>query len=224
MEFSDWEPYYLQIVKEFGYSIDDDMRSAQLLGHLCEGKDICHPPCLQRHIGEEVTVLGHGPKLERTLRTVELKGTVITADGATSVIMHELGRVPDIIVTDLDGDVPDQIAANAQGAVAVVLAHGDNVEKVRRFIPWFTGPITPTTPAHPFDRVYNFGGFTDGDRAVVMARHFGAKKIHLLGFEYDSPRYKEGRDRTIKVNKLRCARKFIWDLNPPSVELLAPEI
>lgn len=219
MDFLEWEPHYLQIVKEFGFSIEADERSARTLADLCKGKDICAPECLKRHVGNEVTVLGHAPSLERSLRTHRLRGTVIAADGATTTILNELGRVPDIIVTDLDGNVPDQLTANAQGAVVVVLAHGDNEQAIRRFVPWFSGPITPTTQAKPFPGIYNFGGFTDGDRAVMLARHMRAEKVHLMGFDMGNPRLKEGKDRSVKLRKLAIAQDLIWNHNPAGVEL-----
>lgn len=222
MDYIEWEPHYRRIVKEFGFSIEDDERSARTLAKICSKKDVCLLECLRRKVGEEVTILGDGPDLELELRRQELKGTLIAADGATSTLMHVLGRIPDIIVTDLDGDVADQISANAQGAVVVVLAHGDNEATVRRYVPWFTGPITPTTQARPFDGVYNFGGFTDGDRAVMLARHMGATRLHLRGFDMADPRPKVGRDRAIKLKKLEIARELIWDLNPPNVEIDQP--
>jgi 2-amino-4-hydroxy-6-hydroxymethyldihydropteridine diphosphokinase len=219
LDYLEWEPHYRRIVKEFGFSIADDERSARTLAQICLRKDLCSPECLRRKVGPEVTVLGNGPNLELELRQQELKGTVIAADGATSALMHTMGRVPDIIVTDLDGDVADQITANAQGAIVVVLAHGDNEAAVRRYVPWFIGPITPTTQARPLDGVYNFGGFTDGDRAVLLARHMGGTRIHLRGFDMENPRPKAGRDRANKLRKLAIARELIWDINPPGVEI-----
>jgi uncharacterized Rossmann fold enzyme len=144
---------------------------------------------------------------------------VIAADGATTSLLNELGKVPDIIVTDLDGNVPDQIAANAQGAVVVILAHGDNQEAVRRYVPWFSGLVTPTTQGRPFPGVYNVGGFTDGDRAVMLARHMGVEKVHLLGFDMVDPRPKEGKDLSVKLRKLEIARELIWGLNPATVSI-----
>jgi uncharacterized Rossmann fold enzyme len=219
LDFLEWEPYYLKIVREFGFSVEADERAAKELVDLCRGKDICVPECLRGRIGKEVTVLGHAPKLERALRTQKLRGTVIAADGATTSLLNEQGRVPDIIVTDLDGDVPDQIAANAQGAVVVVLAHGDNQEAVRRYVPWFSGPVTPTTQSRPFPGIYNFGGFTDGDRAVILARHMGAERVHLMGFDMMDPRTKPGKERSVKLRKLEIANELIWGLNPAGVEL-----
>ncbi len=219
MDFPEWEPHYLKIVKEFGFSIQDDERAARRLRELAAGKVQCTPACLAQRIGEEVTVVGDGPGLELEVLRDPPLGTIIAADGATSTLIHSLGKVPDIIVTDLDGDVADQLSASAQGAVVVVLAHGDNVPALERYVPWFTGPLTLTTQARPFDDVYNFGGFTDGDRAVMLARHFGAKRIRLSGFDFEKPRPKAGKDPEIKRRKLLEARRLIWDLNPCDVVL-----
>ena len=38
---------------------------------------------------------------------------------------------------------------------------------------------------HPAPRVHNFGGFSDGDRAVFAADALGAKTITLFGFDLD---------------------------------------
>ncbi|MBI0584044.1 MAG: DUF115 domain-containing protein [Methanomassiliicoccus sp.] len=219
MDYSEWEPRYLRIVDEFKFSVQEDEKAARVLHRLCRGKRICAPECLRRRIGKEVTILGDGPGLEKELLRAELRGTVIAADGATSKIMHCRGRAPDIIVTDLDGDVADQLAASAQGAVVVVLAHGDNIEHLERYVPWFSGLLTPTTQSRPFEGIYNFGGFTDGDRAVMLARHFGAENIWLLGFDLERPRPKGGRDPEVKRRKLRLSREFIWGINPPGVRL-----
>ncbi len=219
MDFPEWEPHYLRIVKEFGFSVQEDERAARVLHELGSRKTLCGPVCLGRLIAKEVTVVGDGPDLESELIADPPQGTVITADGATSKLMHTLGRVPDIIVTDLDGDVADQLSANAQGSVAVILAHGDNIDALKRYVPWFSGAIMMTTQSRPFDQVYNFGGFTDGDRAVMLARHFGARRIRLEGFDLSTPRPKEGKDPEVKRRKLEEARRLIWDLNPPEVEL-----
>lgn len=222
MEQEEWEPYYRQIVAQFHYSREEDRRAARVLAGLAASKDLCGPACLRERIGPEVTVCGCGPDLEERLLRVRPRGTVIAADGATSVLLHQAGRVPDIIVTDLDGAVEDQISASAQGAVVVVHAHGDNVPALRRYVPRFPGPLALTTQAEPAPPVHNYGGFTDGDRAVILARHFGAGKITLLGFDMSAVREKEGRDPSVKRDKLAWARKLIWDLNPEGVELSIP--
>ena len=41
-----------------------------------------------------------------------------------------------------------------------------------------------TTQSKSFRKIQNFGGFTDGDRGVFLANHFGAKKIILFGMDF----------------------------------------
>lgn len=222
MEYAEWEPVYRQIAAEFGFSPPQDAAAARRLWELVKLKRLCPPSCLRSRIGEEVTVCGDAPSLEVELRRHPLVGTVIAADGATSVLLHSLGRVPDLIVTDLDGDVVDQLSANAQGAVAVVHAHGDNVEATQRYVPRFQGLLAPTTQVAPFEGVHNYGGFTDGDRAVLLACHFGARRVHLLGFDFNTPRPKAGRDVGTKRRKLAWARRLIFELAPPGVAIEMP--
>jgi len=221
LEYRDWDPIYYQILEEFRFSRQDDELSARILASMVEGKKVCGPECLDRMMHTTVTVYGYGPNLEKEMEAVKPLGTIISADGATSELMKR-GIVPDIIVTDLDGEVCTQVRANSWGAVAVIHAHGDNVMRLKEYVPFFQGWITPTTQSRPFNRVYNFGGFTDGDRAVMLARHFGASRILLVGFDFDEVRSQRGKDSRTKARKLDWARRMIFDLNPPGVSLLTP--
>lgn len=211
MDFEEWEPLYERILDEFGFSRQADEGAARLLDSLLTKKDTYSLELLRRKLANSVTVCGDAPGLEDELRSADLSGVVIAADGATSALLHHAGRVPDIIVTDLDGDVADQISANAQGAVIIVHAHGDNMSALRRYVPRFQGKVMGTTQSRPFGRLHNFGGFTDGDRAVLMARHLGATRITLLGFDFETPRSKEGRDAAVKQKKLAWARRLIFN-------------
>jgi len=205
MDFSQWEPLYRDIRQEFGFSLEADRQAARLL-HSLVGANSCQQETLRSIIaGRRVTVCGAAPALEEQLS--QLSGVVVAADEATSLVMER--RCPDIIATDLDGNVEDQIAANRQGSVVVLHAHGDNTAALRRYAPRFPGPVVLTTQAQPFDRVYNFGGFTDGDRAYLLARHFGAASVHLLGFDFEHPQPKPGKDLAMKRKKLRWARRLI---------------
>ena len=51
------------------------------------------------------------------------------ADGATKAII-ENGLKPDIVVTDLDGDIKSLKKAGRTNTIMVVHAHGDNSEKI----------------------------------------------------------------------------------------------
>ena len=154
------------------------------------------------------SVAGNGPSLKDEIAVYE--GILIAADEATSVAM-KAGIGPDLIVTDLDGDVGDQIKANVKGAIVAVHAHGDNIPAIRRWAPFFRGRVMATTQSRPFSRVYDFGGFTDGDRAAFIADHFGASKINLIGFDFEHPSPKD-ENAEVKLRKLAWAKKLIGSL------------
>ncbi|MCE5297251.1 MAG: DUF115 domain-containing protein [Euryarchaeota archaeon] len=170
-------------------------------------------------IGGSVTVFGNGPRLEEELSKRSFRGTLISAGCATSVLMRN-GVQPDMFVTDLDGPLEADILSNLKGAVAVLHAHGDNRSLIARSAKEFRGKVVLSTQSKPFDGVNNFGGFTDGDRAVMMARTFGAKSITLIGFDFENPVTKTGADKGVKKRKLAWAKKLIFELNPIDVEIM----
>jgi len=67
--------------------------------------------------------------------------------------------------------------------VMVVHAHGDNIPVVKKLLPKFKNPVI-TTQVEPLKNCHNFFGFTDGDRAWFLAKHFNARKIELVGFDF----------------------------------------
>ncbi len=208
MEWADWEPHYLEILRDFGFDRGRDEEASRILADLLPS-----PRAGPRDLGERlhdrvVTVLGNGPNLKDELGRAE--GTIVAADEATTVALHG-GILPDVIVTDLDGQVEDQIEAHKQGALVVIHAHGDNIDALRHWAPSF-GPLSlGTTQAEPFDGIHNFGGFTDGDRAVYLADHFGAREIRLAGFDFDRPNPKD-QPTAAKLRKLAWARRLLDDL------------
>jgi len=205
MEFAIWAPWYRDICDDFGFDSHEDSKAANLLNSLI-GTQASTPHILKECINHrQVTICGAGPSLEKNIDRID--GTIITADEATSIVMDY--QLPDIIVTDLDGNVEDQITANQEGCIVVIHAHGDNMNALRRYAPCFPGPFVLTTQAKPLDRVFNFGGFTDGDRAYLMAKQFGADTIQLLGFDFDTPRPKKGKNQDTKRRKLRWAHRLI---------------
>ncbi len=184
MKWKDWEPFYLRIVREMGYSIEKDREAARVLrALLLEGDKYILRDELASVVEKKAYIFGAGPSLEVTLKEHDFSdGTLIAADGATSALL-EVGLVPDIIVTDLDGRVSDIKIANDRGAFLAVHAHGDNVDKLTAYVPLFSR-VLGTTQAEPLDIVYNFGGFTDGDRAAFLAEEMGAREIVLVGFDF----------------------------------------
>lgn len=215
MDYPSWEPFYRQIVEDFGFSVAEDEAVAAELDRILGGVRVEDEELRDLIAGEIVTVAGNGTDLPNQLPRAQ--GLLLTADEATSVALRQ-GLRPAILVSDLDGDVEDQIRANAEGTIAVIHAHGDNGPAVRRWAPRFTGRTVATTQSRPAGRLRNFGGFTDGDRAVFLADHFGARAIRLLGWDFDHPSAKDA-PAEVKRRKLEWAYILLQNLGRPELEL-----
>jgi uncharacterized Rossmann fold enzyme len=157
---------------------------------------------------EAAVLCGGGDSLASDLQSVSSEDYIVTADGATSLLL-EMGFLPELVVTDLDGVVDDQVKANAEGTVVFVHAHGDNREALERWVPEFRGSVVGTCQCEPVDGVFNFGGFTDGDRAACILAELGVRSILLAGFDLERPARKPGRPAAVKARKLRWADRIL---------------
>jgi 2-amino-4-hydroxy-6-hydroxymethyldihydropteridine diphosphokinase len=199
MEFDAWEPHYCEIVEYFGFDRAGDEEAARLLGVLLDRDNLLSLASLTE--GNPVTVCGNAPCLKDELG--KISGIVFAADAAAEVLDSH-GIRPDAIFTDLDGATDRFIELNREGTIIVIHAHGDNIPLLRHWVPRFTGKVVGTTQAAPLPHVYNFGGFTDGDRAVFAADELGACKITLAGFDLDDKNVEP-----MKRGKLHWARKLL---------------
>ncbi|MEG3056223.1 MAG: 6-hydroxymethylpterin diphosphokinase MptE-like protein [Methanoculleus sp.] len=179
MMFADWEPHYTAILEYFGFEREADEAAARLLAELAGDRD--ERGFLEALIrGRSVTVCGNAPCLPEELDLIE--GVVLAADAAAEVLADR-GIQPDAVFTDLDGATDIFIDLSGRGTVMVVHAHGDNMPLLRHWVPLLPGPLVATTQAAPLPHVHNFGGFTDGDRAVFAADALGAASIRIVGFD-----------------------------------------
>lgn len=204
-----WEPTYQMILEDMGYDRASDESSARLLKNLTLNSNLITEDEFQERIGTIASIFGAADCLASDIECSEPTGTLIAAGSATGKLMS-LGYEPDIVVTDLDGDVNSQIEASRKGAVTMIHAHGDNSELIMRYVKDFTGPIAITTQSTPDLVLCNYGGFTDGDRAVCLADHFGAK-YKLYGFDFDNPA-SDSKDPATKKKKLQWAKRIIDSL------------
>ncbi len=210
MRFDEWSPIYESILSDMGYDRSSDEASARLLKVLMLNADLMTVDELSSMIGDEVSIFGAAKCLESDVEKVSPSGTLISAGSATARVMA-MGIMPDIVVTDLDGDIDSQIQASERGAVTLIHAHGDNADLIARYAKEFRGRVVLTTQSSPDNILYDFGGFTDGDRAVCLARHFGSSRIRLYGFDFDDPYPGDGKDLSIKLKKLQWAKRLIGD-------------
>lgn len=207
MDFDRWEPIYLQILDDFGFSREGDERAAIILSEMLTDSNAVGTAVLTELIqGKDVLVCGNAPVLPDDLKFIDPEDyVIIAADGATAVLVDR-GIIPDIIVTDLDGDVEKEIIANQKGSIAVVHAHGDNIDKLEKYVPRLKD-IIGTTQSRPLKDVHNFGGFTDGDRCAYLAKEFNAASITIIGFDLEDTDVSP-----MKKKKLKWARWLIDDL------------
>jgi len=181
MIISGWKKRYSDILKEFKYSEKKDKESAILLNSILKKSDV-NKKIIRLVKGKTVFVIGSGPSLSTAIPKLKKfkKSIKIAADSSVQALV-ENGIIPNIVITDLDGD-ENSLKKIAKKSIFVVHAHGDNIEKLE-FSKKFKNCIG-TTQSKPFSKIQNFGGFTDGDRGVFLANHYGAKKIILFGMDF----------------------------------------
>jgi 2-amino-4-hydroxy-6-hydroxymethyldihydropteridine diphosphokinase len=207
-DFAVWEPIYEKILEDFGFDREGDEEAALFLSRMLTEKNTASLSELKAVIsGKPVLVCGNAPKLRNDLSAVNFSAlTVVAADGAAAVLM-DMGIVPEVICTDLDGnseaDIEKEIFACEQGSIVLIHAHGDNIYKLEKYVRRFKRFIA-TTQGEPFDNVYNFGGFSDGDRCVFVAKEFRAKSVRLAGFDFE-----DSGVNLIKKKKLKWAKELI---------------
>jgi hypothetical protein len=222
MTIRGWKTRYREIRSMFGYKESDDITSAKKLNSIIK-KKIPSSNFKKQIFGKTVFVVGAGPSLDSAITVMKKYENVtkIVADGAVQALIKHKIR-PDILVTDLDGDIKSIKKIARTNIPIIVHAHGDNEDKldiVKKF-----KNKTGTTQSEKFGRLENFGGFTDGDRCVFLAENFKAEKIILLGMDFGNVigKYSKPviRDRSLKLKKLACGKKLLeWLATKSSSEL-----
>lgn len=218
MERFGWPARFDAIRHEFGFSQREDERAARELARRLRESPYDVPGVLweaeRRLRGFPVVVLGAADEAARGLQRSPKERILVTADGATTAA-REVGRVPDVVVTDLDGDLDDEAWAAQEGALVFVHAHGDNQARVEQELSRFPPDrVAGTCQIDPPLPLLNPGGFTDGDRACHLAAYFGSLDLLLVGFDYSGRvgRYTGEFDPAVKPRKLAWARRLIDEL------------
>ena len=211
MTIRGWKTQFKEIRKEFGYLEKDDLISVKRLDSLLKRKNSKRQ--FQNMIqGRTVFIIGAGPSLTKSLKYIKKSKDVtkIVADGAVRALL-EKNIKPDILVTDLDGDLKSIEKIGKTRIPIIVHAHGDNYEKLE--IVKKLENVVGSTQTKQIGKIENFGGFTDGDRCVFLAEYFNASKIVLIGMDFGQKigKYSKHRivDRKIKIKKLKFGKKIV---------------
>ncbi|WP_243670427.1 hypothetical protein [Methanoculleus chikugoensis] len=183
MRFSDWEPHYTAILDYFGFEREADEAAARTLADLAGRDDVGLLEAFIR--GRQVTVCGNAPPaFPGELDRIEGDGACRRCGGGGARgSRYPAGRG---LHRPRRGRRTFSSSSRSRGTVMVVHAHGDNVPLLRHWVPRIPpGPLVATTQAAPLPpHVHNFGGFTDGDRAVFAADELGgAASVRIVGFD-----------------------------------------
>jgi len=205
MIYEDWNHIYEEIASDLGFSKDLDYRSSIVLSSILgESSNLKR---IDRFRRKNAYVVGNSPDVREYIE--KRPGEVsIVADSAIDTY-YEIAGVPDIIVTDLDGNVPLILKCSVNGSLIVLHAHGDNIDLVREWSYMFLGRSIGTTQNAPLWNIFNFYGFTDGDRGAYLADFIGARIIRLVGFDFENPSLKASGDPVRKKKKLKWARVLL---------------
>ena len=222
MTIRGWKTKFNEIRKDFGYSEKEDLISAKKLNFLLKRKNSIKQ--IQNIIrGKTVFVIGAGPSLSKSLKYIKKSKNVtkIVADGAVRALL-EKNIKPDILVTDLDGDLKSIKKIGKTKIPIIVHAHGDNSNKLE--IVKELSNVIGTTQTREFGKLENFGGFTDGDRCVFLAEYFNASKIILIGMDFGQKIGKYSKHKVInrrtKIKKLKFGKMIIeWFATKSKAEL-----
>ena len=226
MDFNEWVGWYKEILETLGFLRDDDEKTAELLDKILDEKGCLtieqfFDEMMEKKDTSKFIVVGAGPSIKKHIKYVKENYDlndylIVSADGATTAMLED-DLVPDIVATDLDGKMEDLLAANSLGSYFVIHAHGNNEELIDNWTTKFD-KILGTTQSVPIGHLYNFGGFTDGDRAMFFAIALGCEEMVLAGMDFGTTVTKYSRPNIegatgpadeIKTKKLIFAERLL---------------
>ncbi|MDJ0270905.1 MAG: DUF115 domain-containing protein [Aigarchaeota archaeon] len=234
MKLDEWLRWYEWIVEYLNLDRDKDREAATLLSRLICNKRIVSVENLKWELRKfrYVIIFGAGPSLKQDISLAKPilsrdGACVVACDGAAKALLEQ-GVRPFLVVTDLDGDADTLLSCSSRGVIMAVHAHGDNMDKLSLIVPKLNGPLIGSSQVEPTACLVNFGGFTDGDRAVLLCEHLGCKCIILGGMdfgnevgEYSKPFRVEGGLLSRKLKKLEIGRRILeWLAQTSGAELI----
>ena len=178
-------------------------------------------PILQN---KNVFIFGAGPSLDLDIAGVKnvlktSRPVIIAADGAADPLC-DMGFEPAVLVSDLDSCSKQNLELiNRDKKKVFVHAHGDNIQLIRSIVPKLNRNILGTTQVTSTKNVWNFGGFTDGDRACYIASHFFPSCIVIAGMDFGGREGKHSKNQYDASSNPNRSKKLTW--GKKSLEFLA---
>ena len=232
MNWHDWKPYYAKVILDLGLDESKDYAVTTSFTNLVKQNHQNGFYHVLNKIKEKKLskswIFGAGPSLEqdfvifKKFYTIQ-SDLIVGVDGAC-LFLIENEIYPDVIFSDLDGSLETLLTCLAHGSILILHAHGDNFDIVRNFYPKIASysfiPTVQTKPDEPY--LFNFGGFTDGDRAIAgILEWFPNVDVILLGFTFGNLQGKYSKPTKLKnhvqasdfkLKKLTFAKEFIAKL------------
>ena len=205
-----WWGFQEEISEQFDFSKDREEVAARLVSDTKQKISLIK----ERIEDKDLILLGAGLKKETKIPNKN----VIVADGALRACLEQ-GITPSIVVTDLDGYIPDILYASEKGSEIVLHAHGDNMARVFQYI-LELGPNCITT-TYPSASSSCWGGFTDGDRALMMTLSLNCNTVKMVGFDYKIIGAYSGDYSPRKLEKLSWANKIVEACRKRSNKIIA---
>jgi len=193
-----WWKFQDQINKQFNFSRTREEVATRMLSHFNFSKSAIS----DYFRGRDFVLIGAAINQSSSIPNSSL----IVADGALRACLQR-DIIPELIISDLDGYIPDIIWATQNGSKIIVHAHGDNISRVHQY----SAKLNPIcmTSTYPSDSTFCWGGFTDGDRATMMSLSLGCASIKLLGFDFNKVGSFSGEYSPRKMEKLVWAQRII---------------
>ena len=204
-----WWKFQDEINSQFNFSEVREEIAARLVSRLNYTKSSLQSSFVNR----EFVLVGAGLTESDTLPEKNL----IVADGALRGCLNR-DIVPEWVISDLDGYIPDMLWASQNGSKIIIHAHGDNLARVSLY----SNQINPEciTTTYPSPHTSCWGGFTDGDRSVMMCLSLGSKSVKLVGFNFEEVGTFTGEYSPRKLEKLQWAKKIINECQQRSSSII----
>ena len=193
-----WWKFQDQINTQFNFSRTREEVATRMLSHF----NFSNSAISDYFRGRDFVLIGAAINQSSSIPNSSL----IVADGALRACLQR-NIIPELIISDLDGYIPDIIWATQNGSKIIIHAHGDNISRVHQY----SAKLNPIcmTSTYPSDSTFCWGGFTDGDRATMMSLSLGCASIKLLGFDFNKVGSFSGEYSPRKIEKLVWAQRII---------------
>jgi uncharacterized Rossmann fold enzyme len=220
----------------FGWDLSDDLESTEKLLYKINNSDVNYWKKSNRDKSltdiieqmnstrKKIVIIGAAVSSSEIIKILKNNNFFVLADGAGAVfstlddeLAEEAWARTLCIISDGDGG--DGLIQAIKREIPLILhAHGDNIHSWSKTVDYIlsSGTEIKLVLTHQLPKnmngVYNFGGFTDGDRAVCFVHSAGVPndRIVLIGTRTDIVGQWSGiTDKELKLSKLKWMKKVL---------------